>query len=45
VDINAIEMLEMEELTQAITEIAKEMKVPFKEIEKIVLNEIKLIFI
>jgi hypothetical protein len=44
-DINAIEMLEMEELTQAITEIAKEMKVPFKEIEKIVLNEIKLIFI
>lgn len=44
-DINAIEMLEMKELTQAITEIAKEMKVPFKEIEKIVLNEIKLIFI
>lgn len=44
-DINAIEMLEMEELTQAITEIAEEMKVPFKEIEKIVLNEIKLIFI
>jgi hypothetical protein len=44
-DINAIEMLEMEELTQAITEIANEMKVPFKEIEKIVLNEIKLIFI
>ena len=44
-DINAIEMLEMEELTQAITEIAKEMKVPFKEIEKIVLNELNLIFI
>ena len=44
-DINVIEMLEMEELTQAITEIAKEMKVPFKEIEKIVLNEIKQIFI
>jgi hypothetical protein len=44
-DINAIEMLEMEELTQAITEIAKEMKVPIKEIEKIVLNEIKQIFI
>lgn len=44
-DINAIEMLEMEELNLAITEIANEMKVPFKEIEKIVLNEIKLIFI
>lgn len=44
-DINAIEMLEMEELTQAINEIAKEMKVPAKEIEKIVLNEIKQIFI
>jgi hypothetical protein len=44
-DINAIELLEMDELTEAITEISKEMKVPYKEIEKIVLNEIKQIFI
>lgn len=47
-DINAIEMLEMlemEELSKAITEISIEMKVPYKEIEKIVLNEIKQIFI
>ena len=44
-DINAIELLEMEELTQAVNEIAKEMGVPYKEIEKIVLNEIKEIFI
>jgi hypothetical protein len=44
-DINAIELLEMDELTEAISEISKEMKVPYKEIEKIVLNEIKQIFI
>jgi hypothetical protein len=44
-DINAIELLEMKELTQAVNEIAKEMGVPYKEIEKIVLNEIKQIFI
>jgi hypothetical protein len=44
-DINAIELLEMEELTQAVTEVANEMGVPYKEIEKIVLNEIKQIFI
>lgn len=44
-DINAIELLEIKELTEAVTEIAKEMNLPYKEIEKIVLNEIKLIFI
>ena len=44
-DINAIELLEMEELTQAVIEVANEMGVPYKEIEKIVLNEIKQIFI
>lgn len=44
-DINAIELLEMEELNEAIKEISKEMKIPHKEIEKIVLNEIKQIFI
>jgi hypothetical protein len=44
-DINAIEMLEMEELTKAITEVSVEMGIPYKEIEKIVLNEIKQIFI
>jgi hypothetical protein len=44
-DINAIELLEIEELNEAISEISKELGVPYKEIEKIVLNEIKQIFI
>jgi len=44
-DINAIELLEMEELTQSVIEVANEMGIPYKEIEKIVLNEIKQIFI
>ena len=44
-DINAIEMLEMEELTQAIQETSKNYGIPYKEVEKIVLNEIRQIFI
>jgi hypothetical protein len=44
-DINAIELLEMEELNESIDEISREMKIPYKELQKIVLNEIKQIFI
>jgi hypothetical protein len=44
-DINAIELLEMDELNESIEEISREMKIPYKEIQKIVLNEIKQIFI
>jgi hypothetical protein len=44
-DINSIELLEIEELNESISEISKELGVPYKEIEKIVLNEIKQIFI
>lgn len=43
--IDAIELLEIEELNESIREISVEMKIPYKEIEKIVLNEIKQIFI
>lgn len=44
-DINAIELLEMEELTTAINEVSKEYGIPREEMEKIVLNEINRIFI
>jgi hypothetical protein len=44
-DINAIELLEIQELNESIKEVSDEIGVPFKEIEKLVLNEIKLIFI
>jgi hypothetical protein len=44
-DINAIELLEITELNESISEISKELGIPYKEIEKIVLNEIKQIFI
>lgn len=44
-DINAIELLEIKELNEAVKEISEEMGIPYKEIEKIVLNEIKQIFI
>ena len=44
-DINAIELLEIEELNEAIKEISKEFGIPYKEMEKIVLKEIKQIFI
>jgi hypothetical protein len=35
----------MEELNESIDEISREMKIPYKELQKIVLNEIKQIFI
>lgn len=44
-DINAIELLEIEELKESILETSKEMGLPYKEVENIVLNEIKKIFI
>lgn len=44
-DINAIELLEIEGLKETITESSKKYGIPYKEIEKIVLNEIKQIFI
>jgi hypothetical protein len=44
-DINAIELLEIEGLNESISEISREMKIPRKELEKIVLNEINKIFI
>jgi hypothetical protein len=44
-DINAIELLEIKELNEAIKEISNEFGIPIKEIEKIVLKEIKQIFI
>lgn len=43
--IDAIELLEMEELNQAINETSKKYGVPKKEIEKIILKEINKIFI
>jgi hypothetical protein len=44
-DINAIELLEIDELNEAIKTISLKTGVPKKEIESIVLNEIKQIFI
>lgn len=43
--INAIELLEMEEIKDAINETSKKFGIPKKEIEKLVLNEISKIFI
>jgi hypothetical protein len=43
--IDAIELLEMDELNVAITETSKKFGIPKKEIEKMVLNEINKIFI
>lgn len=43
--IDAIELLEMVELNEAITETSKKFGIPKKEIEKMVLNEINKIFI
>jgi hypothetical protein len=42
--INAIELLEINELNEAINETSKNLGVPKKEIEKLVLNEISKIF-
>ena len=44
-DINSIELLEMDELKDAITETSQKLGIPYKEVEKIVLKEIKQIFI
>jgi hypothetical protein len=44
-DINAIELLEMEEIKVAINETSKKYGIPRKEMEKLVLNEINKIFI
>jgi hypothetical protein len=44
-DINAIELLEMVDIKDSILETSKEMGLPYKEVENIVLNEIKKIFI
>jgi hypothetical protein len=44
-DINAIELLEMTELTEPIKNISKLRGIPYKDLEDIVINEIKQIFI
>lgn len=44
-DINALELLEIQELNEAVREVSQELGIPYKEMEKIVLNEIKQIFI
>jgi hypothetical protein len=44
-DINAIEMLEMDELTESVKNVSKMMGIPFSEMEKTVINEINKIFI
>lgn len=44
-DINALELLETQEVRQAIQESAKKYGLPVKEVEKLVLNQFKQIFI
>jgi hypothetical protein len=44
-DINAIEMLEMDELNESIVNVSKKTGIPVSKIEKLVLNEINKIFI
>jgi hypothetical protein len=44
-DINALELLEVNGLVESVKEVANEYDIPYKEMEKIVLNEIKKIFI
>ncbi len=44
-DINAIEALEMDELTESVKNVSKLTGIPFSEIEKLVINEINKIFI
>ncbi len=44
-DINSIELLEIKGLKETILETSEKYGVPYKEIEKIVLNDIKEIFI
>lgn len=43
--IGALELYEIDELNESVAEISKEMGIPRKELEKIVLNEINKIFI
>lgn len=44
-DINAIEMLEMDELTESVKNVSKITGIPFSDLEKTVINEINKIFI
>jgi hypothetical protein len=44
-DINAIEMLEMDELNESIKNVSKKTGIPYSQLEKIVINEINKIFI
>jgi len=44
-DINALEFYESEELNEAVKEVSKKYGIPYNEVEKIVINEIKSIFI
>jgi hypothetical protein len=44
-DINAVELLEIDGLTEAIKETSQKLGIPYSEVEKIVLKEIKQIFI
>jgi hypothetical protein len=44
-DINAIELLEYDELNESIKNVSEKTGIPFSEIEKIVINEINKIFI
>ena len=44
-DINALEFYETEELNEAVSHISEKYGIPYKEVEKIVINEIKDIFI
>ena len=44
-DINALEFYESEELNEAVRDVSKKYGIPYNEVEKIVINEIKSIFI
>jgi hypothetical protein len=44
-DINALEFYENDELNEAVKNVSKKYGLPYKEVEKIVINEIKDIFI
>lgn len=44
-DVNALEFYENEELNEAVTQISKKYGLPRKEVEKLVIKEIKSIFI
>ena len=44
-DVNALEFYENEELNESVKQISKKYSLPFKEVEKLVIKEIKRIFI